>query len=134
MSTITQFEDIQAWQKAREVASAIYKLCKEGDLATDFGLRDQIRRSAISSQSNIAEGFGRESNQEFIRFLKIAKGSSCEFRSQLYNLLDAEYIRETTFDRLYKMSEEAERLTGGFINYLETHKRETRETKQPKTG
>ncbi|MFW6217680.1 MAG: four helix bundle protein [Verrucomicrobiota bacterium] len=123
MSTITRFEDIQAWQKAREVASAIYKLCKAGDLATDFGLRDQIRRSAVSSQSNIAEGFGRESNQEFIRFLKIAKGSSCEFRSQLYNLLDAEYIDQPIFDRLYQMSEETERLIGGFINYLEKNKR-----------
>jgi len=123
MSTITRFEDIQAWQKAREVTSAIYKLCKAGDLATDFGLRDQIRRSAVSSQSNIAEGFGRESNQEFIRLLKIAKGSSCEFRSQLYNLLDAEYIDQPTFDRLYQMSEETERLIGGFINYLEKNKR-----------
>ncbi len=124
MSTITRFEDIQAWQKAREVASAIYKLCKEGEIATDFGLRDQIRRSAVSSQSNIAEGFGRESNQEFIRFLKIAKGSSSEFRSQLYNLLDAEYIDQPVFDNLYQMSEETERLIGGFINYLEQNKKQ----------
>jgi four helix bundle protein len=123
MSTIKRFEDIQAWQKAREVAAAIYRLCREGDLATDFGLRDQIRRSAVSAQSNIAEGFGREGNQEFIRFLKIAKGSTCEFRSQLYNLLDAEYIGEETFEDLYEMSQETERLIGGFIHYLENNKR-----------
>jgi len=119
MATIERFEDIQAWQKAREVASKIYKLCKHGELASDFGLRDQIRRSAVSVQSNIAEGFGRDGNKEFIRFLKIAKGSSCEFRSQLYNLLDAEYIDQATFESLYGMSSENERLIGGFINYLE---------------
>ena len=120
MSTIKKFEDIKAWQKARELASAIYKLCREGELARDFGLRDQIRRSAVSVQSNIAEGFGREGNKEFIRFLKIAKGSACEFRSQLYNLLDADYIDQPTFEKLYGISEETERLVGGFIKYLKS--------------
>lgn len=119
MPTIHRFEDIQAWQKARELASTIYKLCQESGLSSDFGLRDQIRRSAVSVQSNIAEGFGREGNKEFIRFLKIAKGSACEFRSQLYNLLDANYIDQPTFQNLYKQSEESESLIGGFINYLE---------------
>ena len=118
MATIERFEDIQAWQKAREVASSIYKLCKQGELAKDFGLKDQIRRSAVSVQSNIAEGFGREGNKEFIYFLRIAKGSSCEFRSQLDNLLDADYIEEPIFKDLYSRSEETERLNGGFINYL----------------
>ena len=118
MATIKKFEDIQAWQKAREVSAAIYRLCKQGDLATDFGLRDQIRRCAVSTQSNIAEGFGREGNKQFVYFLRIAKGSACEFRSQLYNLLDAKYIDQATFDDLYGKSEETERLVGGFINYL----------------
>jgi len=118
MATIKKFEDIQAWQKAREVSAAIYRLCKQGDLATDFGLRDQIRRCAVSTQSNIAEGFGREGNKQFVYFLRIAKDSACEFRSQLYNLLDAEYIDQATFDDLYGKSEETERLVGGFINYL----------------
>lgn len=118
MATIKKFEDIQAWQKAREVSAAIYRLCKQGDLATDFGLRDQIRRCAVSTQSNIAEGFGREGYKQFVYFLRIAKGSACEFRSQLYNLLDAEYIDQATFDDLYGKSEETERLVGGFINYL----------------
>lgn len=118
MATIKQFEDIQAWQKAREVSSKIYKLCKVGELAKDYGLQDQIRRSAVSVQSNIAEGFGREGNKEFIRFLRIARGSSCEFRSQLYNLLDAEYIDKPSFEELYALSTETERLIGGFINYL----------------
>lgn len=120
MATIHKFEDIQAWQKARELASTIYRLCRGGELAGDFGLCNQIRRSAVSVQSNIAEGFGREGNKEFIRFLKIARGSSCEFRSQLYNLLDADYIDHPTFQDLYDRSEETERLIGGFINYLES--------------
>ena len=118
MATIERFEDIQAWQKAREVASSIYKLCKQGELSKDFGLKDQIRRSAVSVQSNIAEGFGREGNKEFVHFLRIAKGSNTEFRSQLYNLLDAEYIDDSTFEDLYNQSYETERLIGGFINYL----------------
>ena len=92
MPTITKFEDIQAWQEARLLVSEVYRLCQRGELTKDFGLRDQVRRSAVSIPSTIAEGFGREGNQEFIRFLKIAKGSSCELRSQLYNLLDAGYI------------------------------------------
>lgn len=121
MATIERFEDIQAWQKAREVSAAIYQLCKTGELAKDFGLRDQIRRSAVSVQSNIAEGFGREGNKEFIRFLRIAKGSSTEFRSQLYNLLDADYITQIKFEELYQQSVETEKLIGGFINYLEKH-------------
>lgn len=119
MATIERFEDIQAWQKAREVSSTIYRICKAGELSKDFGLRDQIRRSAVSVQSNIAEGFGREGNKEFVRFLKIAKGSSSEFRSQLYNLLDADYINQQVFEDLYSRSEETENLIGGFINYLE---------------
>lgn len=118
MATIERFEDIQAWQKAREVSSAVYKLCQQGELAKDFGLKDQVRRSAVSMQSNIAEGFGREGNKEVIYFLRIAKGSSSEFRSQLYNLQDADYIDESTFEALYQNALDSERLIGGFINYL----------------
>lgn len=118
MAMIERFEDIQAWQKARELVAETYHLCREGELSKDFGLKDQIRRSAVSIQSNIAEGFGREGNKEFIYFLRIAKGSACEFRSQLYNLLDAKYIQESDFKRLDELSHATERLTGGFINYL----------------
>lgn len=72
MSKIEKFEDIQAWQAARKLASWTDELCQSDELAKDFGLKDQIRRSAISLGTNIAEGFGRGSNQEFIRFLRIA--------------------------------------------------------------
>ena len=122
MATITKFEDIQAWQVARKLTEKIYRLCKDGELAKDFGLKDQIRRSAVSIGSNIAEGYGREGNKEFVRFLKIAKGSCNEFRSQLYNLLDAEYIDKSNFEKLYSESCDAEKLIGGFIKYLENSK------------
>lgn len=118
MATLTKFEDIQAWQKARELVAETYRICKQGELAKDFGLKDQIRRSAVSIQSNIAEGFGREGNKEFVYFLRVAKGSACEFRSQLYNLLDVGYIPMEIFEKLSKLSLDSERLIGGFINYL----------------
>ena len=120
MPAITKFEDIEAWQVARVLAGGVYKATSTGTLSRDFGLRDQLQRSAVSIMANIAEGFGREGNKEFIRFLKIAKGSACEFRSQLYNLLDADYIDQPTFEKLDGISEETERLVGGFIKYLKS--------------
>ena len=120
MSTVRRFEDLVAWQKARTLTSSVYSLCREGELAKDFGLRDQIRRSVVSVQSNIAEGFGRGSDRDFVRFLRMSKASGCEFRSQLYNLLDAGYVEEVTFQSLYTASEETESITGGLIRYLES--------------
>lgn len=122
MSKIEKFEDIQAWQASRTLAKKTYELCKQGDLANDFGLKDQIRRSAISIGSNIAEGFGRGTNQEFIRFLRIAQGSAYEFRSQLYSLKDAGYITEETFNDLHEQSLKIAKLIGGFLRYLESLK------------
>ncbi len=84
MAKFNSFEEIIAWQKARELNSDLYLITRQGNFATDYGLRDQIRRASISITSNIAEGFERETTKEFIRFLYIAKASSGEFRSQLY--------------------------------------------------
>lgn len=119
MATITKFEDIQAWQKGRTLTKRLYELCNEQPLARDYGLCDQIRRSAVSICSNIAEGFGRERPKELLHFLHIAKGSVTEFQSQCYHLLDAGYIDEAAFHELYQLSEETKKLIGGFINYLE---------------
>ncbi len=118
MAIIRDFEEIDAWKEARTLVKSVYRICKEGELSKDFGLRDQIRRSVVSISSNIAEGFGREGSTEFARFLRIAKGSACEFRSQLWNLLDAEYIDIPTFEQLRSDALKTERLIGGFINYL----------------
>ena len=122
MSKIDQFEDIQAWQEARVLAEQTYELCKQGEVSKDFGLKDQIRRSAISIGSNIAEGFGRGTNQEFIRFLRIAQGSAYEFRSQLYSLKDANYIDDTIFDDLHAQALKVAKLIGGFLRYPESTK------------
>jgi four helix bundle protein len=118
MATITRFEDIQAWQMARAATRLIYDATSVEDFSRDFALRDQIRRSAISTMSNIAEGFEREGTKEFISFLSIAKGSCAESRAQLYVALDRGYITRPQFDLFYKNLEETGRLIGGFMRYL----------------
>ena len=118
MATIKRFEDIQAWQKARHSTRMIYETTSTGAFSRDFGLRDQIRRSAVSTMSNIAEGFEREGNREFINFLTIAKGSCAEARAQLYVALDCGYIDRSEFDTLYRELDETGRLIGGFMRYL----------------
>jgi four helix bundle protein len=110
---IEKFEDLIAWQKARELTKNIYRVTKNGDFSKDFGLRDQIRRSSVSVMSNIAEGFERGGRSEFHQFLVIAKGSCAELRSQLYVALDAEYIDTITFQNLDALAKEVSRLVGG---------------------
>ena len=89
MSKIERFEDIESWQLARELTVGIYRATNVAEFARDFGLKDQIRRAAVSIMSNIAEGFGRGGNAELIQFLAIARGSAAEVQAQLYVALDA---------------------------------------------
>jgi len=119
MANIEKFEDIEAWQKARELTRDIYRITNQGSFARDFGLRDQIRRAAVSTMSNIAEGFGRGGNREFIQFLSTAKGSASEVQAQLYVALDAEYITTEQFRQLYDLAQSSGKLIGGFIRYLQ---------------
>ena len=98
---VESFEDLIAWQKARELTRQIYSLTNKGLFSKDFGLRDQIRRAAVSVMSNIAEGFDRGGRAEFHQFVVIAKGSCAEVRSQLYVARDAEYINKEKFEALY---------------------------------
>ncbi len=118
MAAIRKFEEIKAWQKARELAHEIYKTCSSGAISQDYGLRNQICRAAVSSMSNIAEGFGRSSNKDFAHFLDMARGSTMETQSLLYVALDIGYINQTAFDRLYKLAEETSSLIIGFSSYL----------------
>ena len=97
MTEIKQFENIEIWQKARELTRMIYTISSKGNFEKDFGLKDQIRRASVSVLSNISEGFERGSNKEFIYFLSIAKGSCGEIRAQLYVALDQKYINEECF-------------------------------------
>ncbi len=110
---VERFEDLIAWQKARQLTSDIYRLTSHGEFAKDFGLRDQIRRAAVSVMSNIAEGFDRGSRGEFHQFLVIAKASCAEVRSQLYVALDVGYIIQEVFSNLNSSTCELSRIIGG---------------------
>jgi four helix bundle protein len=118
MSAFQRFEDIEAWQKARELTKAIYALSNDGQFSRDFGLRDQVRRASVSIMSNIAEGFERGGDKEFLQFVSLAKGSSGEVRAQLYVALDAGYIDQQTFSRLSDMATQINRMLAGLMKYL----------------
>ncbi|ANT64613.1 four helix bundle protein [Prosthecochloris sp. CIB 2401] len=110
---VERFEDLIAWQKARELTKAIYAVTSNGSFSKDYGLRDQIRRAAVSAMSNVSEGFERGSLNEFHQFLVIAKASCAEVRSQLYVALDACYIDEIAFKELNQQAFEVSRIIGG---------------------
>ena len=100
MATIKTFEELDVWQKARELSKEIYAKTRTGSFTKDFELKDQITRSSGSIADNIAEGFERNGNREFVYFLSIAKGSAGEVRSQLYRAFDRKHIEEKDFDSL----------------------------------
>ena len=110
---IEGFEDLIAWQKARQLATEIYRFSNQGDFASDFDLRDQIRSAAVPVMSNIAEGIDRGSRGEFHQFLVIAKASCAEVRSQLYVAQDVGYINQTAFEVVGSSTSELSRIIGG---------------------
>ena len=118
MATFKKFEDIEAWQKARQLTRRVYRVSRTGAFARDFGLRDQIRRAAVSIMSNIAEGYDRSGTGEFIQFLSNAKGSAAEVKCQLYVALDENYINNSTFDELSALVTEIGNMVGGLMSYL----------------
>ena len=118
MATIKRFEDIEAWKRARKLAKGVYDASKLAKFARDFGLKDQIHRAAVSIMSNIAEGFERGGNQEFIQYLATSKGSCGEVRSQLYVALDQGYIDEQLFGELYRSAEAISKMLSAFMDYL----------------
>jgi four helix bundle protein len=113
MGKVEKFEDLIAWQKARELTKLIYSVTNQGNFSKDFGLRDQIRRASVSVMSNIAEGFDRGGRPEFHQFVVIAKGSCAEVRSQLYIALDAGYIDKQKFQYLHDLATEVSKILGG---------------------
>lgn len=110
---IRNFEDLIAWQKARELTREIYEATHKIPFCKDFGLSTQIQKAAVSVMANIAEGYERSSPGEFHRFLSIAKGSCAELRSHLYVALDNEYITKTDFDLLQQEAKVLGRIIGG---------------------
>lgn len=118
MSTFNKFEDIKAWQKAREVTKEVYKLSSNINLSKDFSLQDQMKRCAISIMANIAEGHGRRTNNEFANFLNIARGSAIELQSHLYVSIDQNYIKQSDFENIYTMLDEISKMTLSLAQYL----------------
>ena len=118
MAKIERFEEIESWKMARDSTRLIYQISSKSDFSHDFALRDQIRRASISIMSNIAEGFERGGDKEFLQFLSIAKGSCGEARSQLYIALDANYVAKDEFDSIYNKLNETGRLISGLMKYL----------------
>ncbi len=118
MATFKRFEDIQVWQKARTVSVLIYRLTGDGDFSKDFDLRRQIRRSASSIVSNIAEGQGRRTDRDFANFLNIALGSVAETKSHMYLALDLGYVDQQGFTETYDKLDEIGRMIFGLISHL----------------
>ncbi len=106
MAKVDRFEDLIAWQKARELIRAVYEVARLGAFAKDYNLSGQIQRAAVSIMSNIAEGFERGGRGEFHQFLSTAKASCAEVRSQLYVALDIGYLDKASFDALMQQAEE----------------------------
>jgi len=119
---INRFEDLRVWQLALKATKEIYDITTKKEFAKDFSLKDQIRRAIVSVSSNIVEGFEKNTNNEFIRFLKIAKGSLGEVRNQLYIALAVNYIDKKEFNRLNEELIDLANQIGKFISYLQKRK------------
>lgn len=126
MATFRSFEDIEAWRAARQLTREVYRVTRGRPFSRDHGLRDQLRRASVSVMANVAEGLERKSPRDFVRFLRIARGSASEVRSHLYVALDAEYIDQNTFDRLGGEARRITALLNGLIRYLRTHTNDIR--------
>ncbi len=120
------FKEIPVWILSIQIAQEVYRLTNEGRFSRDFALRDQIRKAIVSVSSNIAEGFERDNNNEFIRFLKISKGSLGEVKSQLYLSTHIGYIDKVSYSLLDNRLIDLDKQLGSFILYLE-YKREKKE-------
>jgi len=120
---IKRFEDLKIWQLSREFVKCIYKLTSKTKFKSDFGLKDQIQRASISIMNNIAEGFERDNNKEFFRFLTFSKGSVGEVRSLLYVASDLGYINQNEFEINYNLSIDIITQIANFIKYLKETKR-----------
>lgn len=118
MAKVERFEDLICWQEARNLVKLVYKASNEGLMAVDFDMRSQVRRAAISTMNNIAEGFGRYSKKEFIRFLEISSSSASEVKSVAYAALDLNYWNQETATGIQSKAESVKSLDLGLIKYL----------------
>ena len=125
---IDKFEDLIAWQKAREVTKEVYQFSKRAEFARDFGLSGQIQRASVSIMSNIAEGFERGGRGEFHQFLSVAKASCAEVRSLLYVALDIKYINKAEFRKIMDKAEEVGRIVGGLRASVDKQRKANRKS------
>lgn len=122
MGKFNSFEEIISWKKSREFNKKIYLITEKNSFKKDFDFVRQIRRASLSISSNIAEGFERNTDKEFIYFLHVAKASAGEVRSQLYLAFDLDYITNKEFEDFLKAITEISKLLSGFIKYLSSKK------------
>ena len=122
MTKIERFEDLQSWQKARQLTNVVYDLTDHPKFVKDFRLNNQIQGAAGSVMHNIAEGFDSGTNTEFIRFLKMSRRSASEVQSELYLALDRKYISQEELTKAYQLATESKRLINGMIAYLRKSK------------
>jgi four helix bundle protein len=118
MTTIKRFEDLDVWKKSRILVRLVYSLTALSEFSKDRALTIQMRRTSISITSNIAEGFERDGNKEFINFLSIAKGSCGELRSQLFLAHDLNYLDTAQFSEIYNLATEISKSLKGLMQYL----------------
>jgi four helix bundle protein len=118
---LTRFEDIEAWQEARNLVKLVYDAINASEtFRKDFRLASQLQSAAVSSMANIAEGFSRRGNKEFIQYLFISKSSAAEVQSHLYVAYDQAYITKDLFEKIYSQAEKVAKIDSGFIKYLNT--------------
>ena len=130
---INRFEEIEAWQESRKLVRYVYDAINSNEnFKKDFRLTNQIQGAAVSSMSNIAEGFSRKSNKEFIQYLFISKGSVAEVQSQLYVALDQKYITGKAFNKIYVQAEKVAKMNSGFIKYLRSQLNKLNKPNKPK--
>ena len=116
---IQRFEELECWKEARQLVNMVYKAVRDNmNFQKDFRLSSQITAAAVSTMSNIAEGFSRRSNKEFVQFLFISKSSATEVQSEAYVALDQKYIDQGAFDRIYNQAEKVSKINSGLITYL----------------
>lgn len=122
MSKIEKFEDLECWKEARKLVKTVYQITNKGVIIKDFDFKSQIRRASISVMNNIAEGFGRYSNKEFIRFLEYSSSSASEVKSMCYLLQDLDYTTQKDNKELIEQTEKTRRMVLGLLKYLREKK------------
>lgn len=122
MAKVERFEDLRCWQTARVLVKSVYEASNEGLMSKDFSFKDQIRRASVSVMNNIAEGFGRKSNKEFVRYLEMSFTSANEVKSLLYAAIDIGYLNEERATQLQEQTETLKAMNLALIKYLRSDK------------